>query len=288
MLSFLSKYILNFIQVIISIYQIQISMANTTQISSVKSWEYTFDGLIFKVLPDKMLSLIALEVRHAETKEASFAVVDYKKNQALFHGLGLEENWWVGLTAFYEGKLFFHLFEGKEYPQPTGLLVANAFEQSLLWEKKGVYLEKVSKQGALVSLLKKEERTSLLLDTESGDELKQKDFTDFDSDEEEIIFPFQYAEGSDYFNMIAQFLKQKLKVAIHHRVDYLEYKNYIIISYWEQKKNCLVILDEKGELLFYDLLQENAGNQSEETFFLINNYSISIKHKHTILINELT
>ncbi len=262
-------------------------MTNKSPISAVKSWEYTFDGLIFKVLPDKMLSLIALEVRHAETKEASFAVVDYKKNQVLFHGLGLEENWWVGLTAFYEGKLFFHLFEGKEYPQPTGLLVADASEQSLLWERRGVYLEKVSRQGVLVSLLKKEEYTSILLDTESGNELGQKDFADFDSVEQDIAFPSQYVEGSDYFNTIAQFLKQKLEVEISRRVDYLEYKNYIIISYWEQKKNFLVILDEKGEILFHDLLQKNAGNQSEETFFLINNYSISIKHKHTILINEL-
>jgi hypothetical protein len=263
-------------------------MTNNSLISSVKSWEYTFDGLIFKVLPDKKLSLIALEVRHAESKEASFAVVDYKKKQVLFHGLGLEENWWVGLTAFYEGKLFFHLFEGKEYPQPTGLLVADAFEQSLLWERKGVYLEKVNKQGVLVSLLKKEEHTSLLLDKESGNELEQKHFADFESTEQEITLPFQYAEGSDYFNTVAQFLKQKLEVEISRRVDYLEYKNHIMISYWKQKKNCLVILNEKGEILSHDLLQESEGNQSEETFFLINNYSISIKHKHTILINELT
>jgi hypothetical protein len=266
-------------------------MINKQKNFSIKSWEYTFDGLIFKVLPDKILPLLALEIRHAETKEASFAVIDYKKNQLLFNGLGLEENWWVGLTALYEGKLFFHFFAGREYPEPTGLVVADAMSQALLWEKKDVYLEKVEAQGVLVSPLRKQGKELLLLDIKSGNELDKKDLVNFGRNHGQVAnpltFPSQYTEGTAYFETIAQFLKHKLGVEATHKIDYLEWNDYILLSYWEGKSNFLLSMSEKGEVLFHELLQENARNQLEETFFLINNYLVSIKNKQTIFINKL-
>lgn len=266
-------------------------MVNKQKELSIKSWRYSFDGLIFKVLPDRILPLLALEIRHTETKEASFAVIDYKKSQVLFNGLGLEENWWVGLTAFYEGKLFFHLFAGREYPEPTGLVVADVFEQSLLWEKKEVYLEKVEMQGVLVSTLSKQGREWLLLDINSGKELDKKDLANFErnygQEATPLTFPSQYAQGTEHFKTIAQFLKHKLGVEATHKIDYLEWNDYILISYWEGKSNFLLSMSTQGEVLLHELLQENAGNQLEETFFLVNSYLVSVKHKHTILINKL-
>lgn len=257
----------------------------------IKYWEHRFEGLIFKVLPDRVLPLLAVEIRHAETKEASFAVIDYKKNQLLFNGLSLEENWWVGLTAFYAGKLFFHLFEGREYPEPTGLVVADALEQTLLWEKKDVYLEQVEAQVVLVSPLKKHEKELLILDIKSGNELNKKELANLGGNYEQVAnsltFPSQYTEGTEYFKTIAQFLKYKLGIEVAHKIDYLEWNDYILLSYWEVKSNFLLLMNKKGETLFHEMLQENAGNQLEETFFLVNNYLVSIKNKQTILINKL-
>lgn len=256
-------------------------------------FSHLFDGLIFKILADEVLPLLALEIRHTETKEVSFAVVDYEKKVLVFEGLGLEESWWVGMVAFHQGKLFFHSFADKQYPEPQGIIVADVVEQAIIWEKTGVYLEEISPQGVHISWIGDSEKKPEILDIQTGNVIdnpklmiEKKDYK-----KNNLLFPFQYVEKTPHFETVALFLSQKLAINIVQQLDYLEVNNYIVISYLvendKQKTQFLLILSQNGEILFHQSLDNQAKGIQTEVFFVVNDFLISIANRKNLLIFKL-
>jgi hypothetical protein len=256
-------------------------------------FSHIFDGLIFKILADEVLPLLALEIRHTETKEVSFAVVDYQKKEVVFEGLGLEESWWVGMAGFYQGKLFFHSFADKQYPEPQGIIVADVLEQAIIWEKKGIYLEQISPQGAYISWIGESGKKPEILDIQTGNTIDGFKLTNEvkDGKNNNLVFPFQYVEKTPHFETVALFLKQKLAVKIIQQLDYLEVNNHIVISYLvESNKKItqfLLILSQNGEILFHQLLDNQVKGIQTEVFFVVNDFLISIANRKNLLIFKL-
>ena len=52
---------------------------------------FTFSASIFKILPDSTNKILAVEIRNAELKEVSFAVIDLEKQILLLEETGFEE-----------------------------------------------------------------------------------------------------------------------------------------------------------------------------------------------------
>lgn len=256
-------------------------------------FSHLFDGLIFKILADDVLSLLALEIRHTQTKEVSFAVVDYEKKRLVFEGLGLEESWWVGMVAFHQGKLFFHSFADKQYPEPQGIIVANVIEQSIIWEKKGVYLEQISPQGVHISWIGESGKKPEILDIQTGNTLDGFQLADKikDGKSNNLVFPFQYVEKTPDFETVALFLNQKLAINIIQQLDYLEVNQHIIISYLVESdkkiSQFLLILSQNGEILFHQLLDNQVKGIQTEVFFVVNDFLISIANRKNLLIFKL-
>lgn len=252
---------------------------------------YSFNGLIFKILPDTSLSFLALEVRNLQTKEVSFAVVDYQKGALLFEGLGLDETWWVGMAGFSNGNLFFHHFADKEYPEAQALLMANVLEQSLVWEKKGGYLEEITQDGVWISFLENGQKKYQLLDTASGNVIQQSNILEEQSESTEekkrLIFPSQYEESTPYFSTVAQFLKQKLNVIAIKQIDYCEFGDKIVIAYASVNQRFLFILNTIGEILFHQSILQDSQGLGMESFFIVNDCLISVANREKLLIFRL-
>lgn len=252
-------------------------------------FSYNFNGLIFKILPDIILPFIAIEVRNLQVKEVSFAVVNYQKGELLFEGLGLEETWWVGISGLRNGKLFFHQFADKEYPEPQALLVADVLAQALIWGKKGSYLEELTANGALVSILEHGQKRYQLLDIESGNLVKE--ITDSNEvtyqEPQNMTFPIQYEQGSPYFDTVAQFLKQKLDVVASKQIDYCEFGDKIIISYTTDNQRFLLILNSAGEMLFHQSILQESQGLGMESFFIKADYLICVAERQHLLIFKL-
>ena len=256
------------------------------------AFSHLFDGLIFKILPDEVLPLLALEIRHSETKEVSFAVVDYQKNELLFDGLGLEENWWVGMAGFYHGKLFFHSFADKKYPEPQGIIMADVLEKAIIWEKKGVYLEEINQDGVHISWIGDGEKKPEILDIQTGNSIYSLRSPNIEKYKKNtLLSPFQYLEKTPYFETVALFLSKKLAINIIQQLDYLEYNGSIIISYLknnnEKISQFLLILSQNGEVLLHQLLYNQVNGLQTEVFFVVNDFLISIANRKNLLIFKL-
>ncbi len=233
-----------------------------------------------------MLPLLALEIRHAGSKEVSFAVIDYEKSELVFDGLGLDETWWVGLAGFCNGKLFFHTFADREYPEPQGVIVADVAEQALLWEKKDVYLEEITENEVIVSWLEDGEKKHQLLDSQTGNKI-EKSLKVQRHKVNQVFFPSQYETGTAYFETVRKFLAQKFGINPVQQLDYLEVGSNIVIAYLIEKGSFLLILNHAGEVLFHQLMDSQAKGLASESFFVVNNLMISIADKKKLLIFNL-
>jgi hypothetical protein len=85
----------------------------------------------------------------------------------------------------------------------------------------------------------------------------------FSSQSYRHLQPIHYTEQNEYFPAIHRFLYRLLNVDIQKGVDYLEYKDKIIISYYLYQENklwnYLLVVNNRKEVLLNELLTESEG-----------------------------
>ncbi|MDI9865112.1 hypothetical protein QM480_12300 [Flectobacillus sp. DC10W] len=85
----------------------------------------------------------------------------------------------------------------------------------------------------------------------------------FSSQTYRYLQPVHYTEQNEHFPAIHRFLYRLLNVDIQKGVDYLEYKDKIIISYYLYQENklwnYLLVVNNRKEVLLNELLTESEG-----------------------------
>src|SRR5690606_9545109 len=115
--------------------------------------------------------------------------------------------------------------------------------------------------------------------TEPG--TKNKDITAFS-----MTYPLHYKEGTAYFDTCREYIHNRFRREAVTAMDYIEYKGFIVISYYcredEKLVNFLLITDLDGRLKFHEIIQGNINAVGMETFFIVKNQLIFVKEKNEI------
>jgi len=98
-----------------------------------------------------------------------------------------------------------------------------------------------------------------------------------------IFFPQNYRNDNLYYPEIVSFLSQYEAATIFDTVEYLEWNDLILISYYicneEQLfNNYLLVINSQGELVLSETLSENSKGTAEISFF--------IAHKHLVYLGN--
>ncbi|WP_420581238.1 hypothetical protein [Reichenbachiella sp.] len=129
----------------------------------------------------------------------------------------------------------------------------------------------------------------IYVDHKSGSKLKEappieSDFLD------DIYYAIAYPEESEYFQWFVQYFT-KHNITPCRQIEYLKFKNSILISYYENKEggmiNSLAFLDKEGSVLEQVLLDENLQGIGKDTFFVYRNKAIFVTDKNTLNIYDL-
>lgn len=230
-------------------------------------FSFRFSENIWRVMPDPDpdSSLWAIELRNAERREVSFAVIDPGNFAVKWQRQVEGADWWTSLTAFSDQHIYLHNYRYPEVPEPTDLLAVNAQTGFLSWilpnhllvsNAGGGVLEVATKQGDSFKHLYCNAASGALLPLNA--ELPEP--------AEEIILtePVRYIEGNTYFGRLAQFISDATVGHIPVAIDYLEKRPYIIFSYYiyEQDKTVqylLIVTDQKQQVLHEKLSEEREG-----------------------------
>lgn len=230
-------------------------------------FSFRFSENIWRVMPhaDLASSLWVIELRNADLKEVSFAVIDPERLALPWQRIVEGTDWWTSLTAFSGDHIYLHNYRYPEVPEPTDLLAVNVETGFLSWILPNHLLVKTVSSDLLEVATKQGDGfRHMLCDAATGELLPLPEEVAEPSPEVILKEPVRYIEGNMYFGRLAQFISDATGGHIPVAIDYLEKRPYIIFSYYiyEQDKTVqylLIVTDQKQKVLHEKLSEEREG-----------------------------
>ncbi len=230
-------------------------------------FSFRFSENIWRVMPDARpgSALWAIELRDAERREVSFALIDTDSLAVKWQRQVEGTDWWTSLTAFSDNRIYLHNYRYPEVPEPTDLLAVNVETGLLSWILPNHLLVKNAGNGLLEVATKQGDSFKHMHCNASNGELVLLNAVIAEPDDKVILTePVRYIEGNMYFGRLAQFVSEATDGHIPVAIDYLEKRPYIIFSYYiyEQDKTVqylLIVTDQKQQVLHEKLSEEREG-----------------------------
>lgn len=203
----------------------------------------TLEATIWNVLPVPGKPWVVVEDRNDSTRQVSFAAIDYENEKVVWRTNSLTESWWINLAGVTTDQVHLKIFENTSNPDKT-------------------YWQVLALESGLV--IQEEPK----VETEHTNE---------------VIHPFQYLAGEEDFETIKTFLKKRLNVVPILGVEYVEYSDFVFISYYFGSpgafNNTLACFKSTGELLWQEEIGTNLKGIGVNTFFLVANQLFFVKNK---------
>lgn len=244
---------------------------------------HRFPGTIWNtvLLPEK--NLLFLEVRNQREKRVSFFALQYVNNVFLLKNFQLEEAWWVSLSAAVADKMIFTLYIETQNPDKKGILVYDIQPPKLVWWNNDFSLTSTAAE-TITGYSSKWGNREITLAVKTGEEVPNA--VGEDTDLSVIFRPVQYSEGTPHFATVKTFLEQKLNLSAVGTFEYLEFDSRIFVSYYVRETglaNYLLIMDEAGEVLLHEKLDEQLKGIGMETFFVLAGCVFFVKNREDLV-----
>lgn len=199
---------------------------------------------VWNILPFPGKPVMVIEQRDDVRRMVSFSAFDFENQRFLWRDVTTREKWWVNLAGVTQDRIVLKVFESTENPDKTSFLCLSA------------------ENGNVVES-----------DLQQNDWLHTND----------TLQPFQYLDGEPDFETVKNFLKSKMEPAPRLGAEYLEYADYIIISFYSGDpaafKNRLAIFNSLGECLYEEEIGTNLKGIGINTFFIASGHLFFVKNR---------
>lgn len=226
-----------------------------------------------------------LEIRDPAEKTVSFSAFNLQNNQWLWKDLVFEEPWWISLRGVEGDILLLTIYTDSNNPDKKSVLAYDVVKREIVWWKNGFSLTSINRLSVSGEDAKFPGKESIL-DLFTGQPLHHSDFDLVDSQNFPVIRPFQYDEGTAYFDTVKNFLHSRLGILPVTIIEYLEIEDYIIVSVFLKEAglaNYLYVLDVDGEIVISQKLGEDLKGIGLDTFFVFSGHLIFVKNKNELL-----
>lgn len=240
-----------------------------------------FDGILWNMLQVPASDLLILEVRNEQRREAHFSALDIMMNKFEWKDILFDERWWIGLTAATKEVLLLHVYQNTENPDAKDVLAWDIFRQQKRWQLKNFLIGFLS-GNYLHGRFAGENAAEVVVDVETGDLMENKAAEPMAEENIPIIKPFQYVEGTPYFETVKTFLNRMFTIVPVAGVEYLEEQSFIFISYHAMQDglvNYLIVLSADGSVVLHEKLGERLKGLGFETFFILSGCLFFVRNK---------
>lgn len=245
-------------------------------------FSHRFPGMIWNTLADEPAGLLALEVRDESVFNTSFSLFDYTANTFLFKSILLPEQWWVSLAGVSRHTVFVNRFMNKGgNPDQKSLIALDATLGNTRWEVESFSFFDMQ-EGDVLGYRTKGDPQQAKIDLITG-VLTECDWVPRQpAARTERLRPAFYAEGSQHFETVKEFLK-RTDYEIVKGVEYLEFNDWIIISFYADESaklaNYLLVFTREGSLALSAKLGENLAGLGTDTFFVLSGCLFLVQNK---------
>jgi len=259
-----------------------------TLASSLKlNFSYSFPGVIWKMVALPAEKLLLLEIRDETNRQVSFSALDYPRKTFLWKDFQLDESWWTGLLAAYKSVFLVQNYTSQENPDVTALIAMDIHSCNILWEQQNFSFSNLS-NGNVLGMLGREDPKLVGLDLFTGRMIEGDVELELGANEiSEPIRPFQYQEGTSYYDTVYNFLTSSCSIKPEGTVEYQEYDGLILISYYIREENglanYLLVLNDTGDVLLQEKIDEQLKGLGVDTFFILSGCLFFVRNKRELL-----
>jgi len=225
--------------------------------------------------------VLILEVRNEQRREARFSALNIVTNEFAWKDILFEESWWIGLTAATKKVLLLHVYRNTENPDVKDLLAWDIFNQRARWQVANFLFGFVS-GNRIYGRFADDSARDVVIDAETGNFLENNPTETTAEENIPIVKPFQYVEGTPYFETVKTFLIRTFNIVPMGGVEYLEAQSFIFISYHATRDslvNYLIVLAADGSVLLHEKLGEGLKGLGFETFFILSGCLFFVRNK---------
>lgn len=256
---------------------------------------FPFKGLVWKLMIDHHSSVLAVEWRDDDHREVNFSAIDLGSKKVLWDRLPVKEEWWSGLEEARYGKIILHGYKDKQNPEHQGIIVFDIQSGKYLWQNETLTFFALEEKYLLAYDPSLPERTYLKLDPANGNFLGElsedelvKQFTQSGEETSFILNSTHYPEENKHLEKISAFIEAFAGKTASGGVDYLEYNQQIIVSFYvkegEKLVNYLLVVSGEGEILLQEQMGTGIKGIGLDTFFLYKDLLIYVKNKKELVI----
>lgn len=259
-------------------------------------FSFSFDGIIWQVFTDVSRAYLILEIRHPN-HTVSFAAVDLTHGQLLWEHFLPAETWWSSGVLAHDGILFLQAFPEGQNPDPQGIAAIDIESQQILWQQSDMqFVQFLPGNRLQARIVTAAQPTYYTLEASTGRLLEKSDYPSTDQftiqADHSLQFPVHYTSADTYFQTIATFLQQILKISAKNAFDYAETPHCILISYYiyidNQAENYLVAFDTHSRVpLLHEKLATQRTGIGKDTFFIFDQFLILVKEQSLLLSYEI-
>lgn len=232
-----------------------------------------------------------LEVRNENMQEVRFSAFDYRTNHFLWRDVAILQSWWVGMAAATTDVLLLNLYLSTENPDNKALVAFQIHTRTILWRKDSFSFARLDGNSNVAGHNLAGELEPVTVHLQTGLPIANETIKHPLAETIAVTKPFQYADDQPYFETVKSFVAQKLQVTPLHRVEYLEYNNFVFVSYYVQEgglANYLIGVNENGEIVLHEKLGDALKGVGFETFFVLDQCLFFIRNKCELVSFRIT
>lgn len=251
--------------------------------------QVTFDFPIKSIIPGSNPDLLLIETANSELQEQTFLLLSISKLeilQAISFGTDFSG---LMVKSYDTDQLLFVQYSNQNNPDQTNLYTFNWTGGEPAFSMLNTRIIKSGPSWVQVPhphFANKE----IFIDLTTGKELAAEPDLHADEPLSDLKYTTTYPETSEYFNWFEQYFSKQDIVPVK-QIEYLKTDQHILISFYQQQENGLShhlsILDGKGEMLEFFLLDEQLQGIGRDNFIVLRNKAIFVTNKFNLNIYEL-
>ena len=239
-------------------------------------FSHKVSGLIWKVQTNERNSLLAIESRNFELKQAAFSVLNFENGTVHFKEKVFEEPWNLTLRFIDEENLILSRQEQANSPESKGILSVSIYGGDVTWERYNLSLDAVAAKGLRVFDPKINPRRYSWLDPLNGETIAEP--KNIDMDLSTISFPKKHNQSVLPDSILG--------VEIVGEIFSMTHKDHLIMSFHEKIKDKIqqrILVYQEDSILHDNILIKDIQKLQPESFFIQKNHLFYIKNKNEIV-----
>lgn len=243
-------------------------------------FSHSFTGKVWNIVSDRRGDQLLIETREESKFSTTFYIYDRVNNTLTIKDLAFEEKWWIGISYFNGPVVVFHTFPGSENPDQKEFFAYDLHQQEVLWNKTDINIIDFDDDSLLA--YSEDGEVAQKYDLMTGEPITLGSTAARGKERHKFIkHPFHYAQGSDHFTTVAQFLSQHGFEGLERGIDYFEGNEVVIMAFYQggtELVNDLLVMNMDQEVILQERLGSGLKGISDRAFFICHNTLIFVKN----------